>query len=155
MLIKLSNFNSKSVGLFIKSVSPYKSSLDQFTDSDISPEAKENRETLLGSIFDTIVGDIAQNRSLSTNEVREAIDKSLLSPQEAIDRKLIDSEISPEELPQMLTSTKKPVRCLPFSTIPKATLIPPDPSWKQAVAVIPVVGMIVDGKSQESPDIYP
>lgn len=132
-------------------VSPYKSALDDFAQSDIAPEAKENREALFGSIFDSIVRDIASNRGLSDEHVRQAIDQAPLTPEQALERKLIDHKIAAEELPRLVAKSRKPARIRRFDQALQATFIPAKPSMKKVVAVIPVLGIIVDGKSREAP----
>lgn len=132
-------------------VSPYKSAFDEFARSDIAPEAAENRNALFESLLETIVQDIASYRNLSEKQVRQAIDQAPLTPRQALELKLIDHEISSEEIPRLLAKASKPMRFRSFALAPKATLIPPKPSMKKLVAIIPVLGVIMDGKSRETP----
>ncbi|MFW9917051.1 MAG: signal peptide peptidase SppA [Candidatus Thorarchaeota archaeon] len=132
-------------------VSPYKSAFDEVARSDIAPEAAENRQALFESLLETIVQDIASKRNLTKKQVRQAIDQAPLTPKQALELSLIDQEISPEQIPQFLTKAGKPLRFRSFAMAPKATLIPPKPSMKKLVAIIPVQGVIMDGKSRETP----
>ncbi|MHA2272374.1 MAG: signal peptide peptidase SppA [Candidatus Hodarchaeales archaeon] len=136
-------------------VSPYKSALDELARSDIAPEAEENRQALFESLLEAIVQDIASYRNLSEKQVRQAIDQAPLTPKQALELQLIDQEISPEQIPQSLAKAGKPLRFRPFAVAPRATLIPPKPSMKNLVAIIPVQGVIMDGKSRETPRGFP
>ncbi|MFX1514512.1 MAG: signal peptide peptidase SppA, partial [Promethearchaeota archaeon] len=136
-------------------VSPYKSAGDEFVRADISPEAKKNWEDLYTSIFEHIIKEIAQFRRITESEVRKAIDKAPLTDQQALERKLIDQIVSLEQLPRILRKSDKKQKSRPFSEAHKATLIPASPSMRKIVAVIPLLGIIVDGKSREIPKELP
>ncbi len=134
-------------------VSPYKSALDNLARNDITPEAKENRKALYISLLDQIIKDIARNRGLSEDYIQKAIDQAPLTPEEALDIKLIDRQVSAEELPRLFSKKSPKIRS--YAQASKGTLIPPKPSMKKVVAIIPVQGIIIDGKSREIPKEIP
>ncbi|WP_203568346.1 signal peptide peptidase SppA [Aestuariimicrobium ganziense] len=68
----------------------YKSAADQFSATEITEANREMTQRLADSIVDDVVATIAKRRGKSVEQVREAVDSSPLSPQQALDAGLID-----------------------------------------------------------------
>jgi protease IV len=68
----------------------YKTAMNILTESKMTAAHREEVEALLGSVSGQIVHGIAQDRKLSENDVRAAIDRGPLLAQEAVQAKLID-----------------------------------------------------------------
>lgn len=68
----------------------YKSALEPFTRTKPSPEATENVDWLLDSLYERWVGLIADGRKLSPTEVKKLIDMAPLSAEQALEHKLVD-----------------------------------------------------------------
>lgn len=68
----------------------YKSALEPFTRTEPSPEAAENINWLLDSLYDRWIGMIAEGRKLSPEDVKKAVDVGPLTAAAALERKLID-----------------------------------------------------------------
>ncbi len=67
----------------------YKAAGETFTRTEPSEEAEENMNWLLDSLFESLVGMIAESRGLEEDEVRELIDRGLFYPEEAKEEGLI------------------------------------------------------------------
>lgn len=74
----------------IESVGQYKSAMEPFTRTSLSDAARENMESLVGSLWDTLVAGIATARKLPVDKVTAAIDKGLLQAEDAKAAGLID-----------------------------------------------------------------
>lgn len=68
----------------------YKSAGEPFYRTGPSKPAEEQNNRLLDGMFEQMVENIAKSRRLSTDEVKELIDKGALSPKEALKAKLVD-----------------------------------------------------------------
>ncbi len=68
----------------------YKSAANVLTETRMTPPQREEVEDLLGSISGQLVGGIAQDRKLSPDAIRAAIDHGPLLSDEALRAKLVD-----------------------------------------------------------------
>jgi protease-4 len=68
----------------------YKSALEPFTRTEPSPEAAENINWLLDSLFDRWVQLIAEGRKLPVEQVKKLVDAAPLSAAQALEGKLVD-----------------------------------------------------------------
>jgi protease-4 len=68
----------------------YKTAMNIFTETKMTPAHREEIEALLGSIAGQIIRGIAQDRKLAEGDVRAAIDRGPLLAQEAVEAKLVD-----------------------------------------------------------------
>jgi protease-4 len=68
----------------------YKSALEPFTRTEPSPEAAENVNWLLDSLFERWINLLAAGRKLTPDQVKKLVDEAPLSAQQALDGKLID-----------------------------------------------------------------
>ncbi len=68
----------------------YKSAGEPFYRTGPSPEAAEQTDRLLDSLFSEMIEAVADSRGLSTDEVRAIVDKGMFSAEEALEAKLVD-----------------------------------------------------------------
>ncbi len=68
----------------------YKSAFEMFTHADITPANKIMMTELIDTVGQTFVVDIADDRGLSVDQVKNALDVGMLLDQEAVDAGLID-----------------------------------------------------------------
>lgn len=68
----------------------YKSAVESFTRYGMSDPARENLQTLLGSLYGQLVAGISESRGFDEAEVRKLVDNGPYLAQEALDKRLID-----------------------------------------------------------------
>ncbi len=83
-------------------VGDFKSAGELLTRSGYSEEARAQLEALADDLFETLVRDVAAGRSLTEAQVREHVDRGLLTAQGAREAGLIDACLYPDELEQLL-----------------------------------------------------
>lgn len=69
----------------------YKTAPNTFLETDLTPPHREMLESLVGSITDDLVRDVAASRGLTEAAVREAMDRAPLDAQEALESGFVDS----------------------------------------------------------------
>lgn len=79
------------VGVQVVRVGKYKSYVEPFIRSDMSPENREQIQKLLAAVWDEILQAIAQGRNLDARQIQGWVDKGEgLKPKDALARKLVD-----------------------------------------------------------------
>jgi protease-4 len=76
----------------------YKTAPNTFLETDLTPPHREMMESLVGSITDDIIGDVAAARGLTEAAVRQAVSRAPLSAAEALEAGLVDRLGYREEL---------------------------------------------------------
>lgn len=79
-------------------VGDYKTAIEPFERNAPSDAAIESNEALLDSLYDQIVADIAQSRSLNPEQVRAAIDNLDMTPQGIVTSGLVDGTAYPDAI---------------------------------------------------------
>ena len=123
----------------------YKSGPEPYTRTDASEPAREEMNVLLDDIFGTIVTSIADGRGMKVEDVRTTIDSGPFTAKEAVERKLVDGLVYPDELNRTLANlfTGGFNRDDEYQTDPDMSGWMPE----RAVAVIIVDGAITSGPS--------
>ncbi len=75
----------------------YKSAIETYTRSDRSAAAEQAVTAVLNHDFETLVASIAERRSLSPLRVAEIIDRGLFGAAEALQERLVDELLYPDE----------------------------------------------------------
>ncbi len=133
-------------------ISPYKSAHEPLTRSNFSKEARENREWLLDSLFDTVINDIAAALGKSSNEMIKVINEAPYTDQEALDEGLVHGMVNEDEIPSVLNEgQQKTIKLQNWLKSRKKLPLEKTPSKKKVIAVIDAEGTIIDGKSQKKP----
>ncbi len=83
-------------------ISPYKTAYDRLSQSDLTPEAREQLEWLLDDQFDMLTADMAAGRGLDQADIRRFIDQAPFSVEEAQAAGLIDHVGFDDELAVIL-----------------------------------------------------
>ena len=126
----------------------YKSAAEQFTHTAHSPAAEEALSSVLDDLFDQIVTTIAEDRDLTTEEVRDLIDRAPLTAEEALEGGLVDNLGYPDEFEADLSETTSEEPRL----VPLSDYAPPGrPLTGSRIAVIFTQGTIVRGPNGTDP----
>ena len=131
----------------------YKSAMESFTNSTMSPANKESLDDLIGNMTARMMSDIATDREMHMVNLSRQIDKGILTGEEAIAAKLLDrldyadvmvSEIRKEATGDPEDESVELISLAHYSQGKKKT--PPSPSKKDKtnIALIYAVGTIVD-----------
>lgn len=84
-------------------VGAYKSAVEPFTRTDMSPETREQMGSLLGSVFSTYISDISRTRSLEESLLKQVADSMLAtSAKSAESYKLITETLYQDEVLEKL-----------------------------------------------------
>jgi protease-4 len=133
-------------------IAEYKTAADPFLRRSMSPTHREMVDALLDSMLDQILDDVARGRRLEREAVRAAIDRAPLTAAEAMGSGLVDAILYEDELPRRLGAPYRPARVLPWGQARRRIRIPYRWRFHQdAIAVVPLEGLIVPGESQDMP----
>jgi protease IV len=135
------------------SISPYKSSGDILTRTDLSPENKKNLDSILDTQYREIVEGLAQGRRLSEDQVQKWIDQAPIPAQEALKAGLFDGVLYPDEFGaylQALTGSTD-VSLRPISHVWNRIRRPVQWHSGKVIGVIPFEGILARGRSQRVP----
>ena len=125
----------------------YKSAPEAFTEYGFSPPAREAIAALLDGEFEQLVKGIAEGRKLAPEDVRQLIDQAPLSAEAALDHKLVDALMYPDEFQ---TATDAALASAP-SYVDLERYNAPQGSARGQVAVVFAAGTIVRGGGGEQP----
>ncbi len=132
---------------FVK-IAEYKSAPEAFTRDSSSTEAAAMKNAILDSIYGQLVTDIAHDRGLTPDVVKQIFDQGPYTPPEALKAKLVDVVANGDELDRMMAKQLGqyyPVMDADPTSIKRKT-------WQlPQIAVIYVDGDIIDGKSKTIP----
>lgn len=153
-------------------ISPYKTAMDRFSRSDLSPEAREQLNWLLDDQFDMLVSDIAAGRGLEPDDLRRLIDRAPFTAEEARAAGLIDAVAYDDELATLLCGKPAAANVDPVTTAEPASAAPSIAgrvtlkTWREArglllerprrrtrrfVGVVSLEGLIATGPSRRPP----
>lgn len=137
------------ISLDVVAITPYKSAMDSFTSTELSPESRAQLEWLLESRFGMIVEAIAAGRGMSAETVRMLIDNAPYIEVEALDNSLIDTTLNEESLAQHLGVE----HIIPWEVAQKRLLKKWRKGSRKYVALLNISGTIISGKSRTPPAI--
>ncbi len=132
-------------------IAPWKSALDTFARSEISPEAAEQINWLFDSWYDDVVAAIATGRNKEPDAVKQLIDQGPWDASQALAFGLIDAVCYEDELPIQLGSTEQPAQLQRYGKIRGLLLRHPRPSAERTIGVLSLNGSIMPGKSYTQP----
>lgn len=96
------------VGVQTVRVGNFKSAVEPFTRQDLSPQNRQQLESLLGGVWQTYIETVATSRSLTTSDLQAIADnQGLLSAQKAQKAKLIDKVVYWDQVVDQLKSLSK------------------------------------------------
>lgn len=126
----------------------FKSAMENFTNSKISPSNQQAMQSLLNSLSDKMVKDIVQERGIQESVLKAQINKAILTGTEALNAKLLDrldyGDVMMSEIRKNATGNPddKSVELLTLASYSQHKAKPPKKG--SHVALIYVVGTIVD-----------
>ena len=132
----------------------YKSAGEMYIKNSASPENLEQNMAMVKSIWESISSEIAESRGISTEDLNRMLDNlELNSPQDFLDKGLVDELLSREALQAKLTSlfmtdkfdNVKSISLQDYAKLKKTVNYKP----KDKIAVIYADGNIVDGKEKQ------
>jgi protease-4 len=129
----------------------YKSAAEMVTRADMSPEARENMEWLLGEYWDMMTKALAEDRGLSEERIVALMDTALFTAPEAKQAGLVDRVLYWDELETMLKGSAKELRTVSETAY---AVVKPEKlglRGKRTIAVIHADGMIGGRKSRVDP----
>ena len=164
----------------VVNVSPFKSAGEPFVRNDFSAEARAQAEWLLQARFDALVRGIAEGRRLEPEQVEALINRAPFSATQAVELGLLDKALYEDELDDYLgaelpppapgrlrlllgriagkrptESSEQPAHarraCVSIGIVKRRLRAPFVRYTKQAIAVVPVEGLIAPGRSRRLP----
>lgn len=126
----------------------------------VSDENRQQLEELLGDLYDGLVQDAAQGRSLDAARVKQAIDDGPYTAARAKEAGLVDALCYPDEVGATLTgqpvpegrSPLKPFRAV-LSRTGAPLVLRPLVDRRKVVAVLDVAGVIAEGPNKQLPGL--
>lgn len=135
----------------VLAVSPYKSGADPLVRRELSEEAREQAERLVGNRLSVLVDAIAGGRGISREEAERKIDYAPYTAPAALEEGLLDGTCYEDQLPERLGGEGEPVKVAGWETAAKALRRPYRASPRRRVGVVSLSGTIVRGKSRKAP----
>ncbi|MEI6861761.1 MAG: signal peptide peptidase SppA, partial [Verrucomicrobiota bacterium] len=143
------------VGVQVSRVGKFKSAVEPFTRTDLSPESREQLQALLGDLWSELLGDIAADRGLPAADIQALVDREgFLRAETAVSAKLVSRQAYRDEVVADLKKitgpdrTKKTFRQVSLAdyiadlpAAPVEDLLTKTPH----IAVVYAEGAIVDG----------
>jgi protease-4 len=150
-------FQKYGIGVQVTRVGKYKSYVEPFTRTDMSPENREQVQKLLDDIWGSLVADIGKSRGVSAESIQGTVDaEGIIKPAAALKAGLVDKVAYRDEVIDGLkketgvTSVTESFRQVPLATYAKAFVHPPVPSGFGQVAIIYAEGDIVEGEGDQT-----
>jgi protease-4 len=124
----------------------YKSGPRPLTHSGPSPEELEVQNALLDALYGSLVTAIVEGRGVSEQDAKAALDQGGLTPDEALERKLVDDLLYVDELAERLSGDLGHDVRFRGDYLDR---VPHSDRWKEPprIAIVPVVGEIRLGAS--------
>lgn len=157
-------FEKYGVGVQVTRVGKYKSFVEPFTRTDMSPENREQTQKLLDDIWGSLVAEIAQSRGLTSAKLQAVVDaEGIIRPEVARSAKLVDRTAYLDEVITDLKKqtgrasgkeTFKQITLDNYAKIAREPVAPPGDagdgkaksSGRGSIAVVYAEGDIVDGE---------
>jgi len=139
------------IAMDVVQIAPWKSALDSFARSEMSPEQAAQLNWLLESWYRDIVEAVADQRNHTTEEVERLIDNAPWHARQAQEENLFDGIAYEDELPTRLGTPEAPASFQPYDRVRPFLLRRPRPIPSKRIGVISMVGSIMSGESQTQP----
>ncbi|MFB0519540.1 MAG: signal peptide peptidase SppA [Acidobacteriota bacterium] len=134
-------------------IGKYKSASDILTRRDMSPAHREATDSLLDSLYQSLLNDLAQRSKLSNpKNVQELIDRGPFTAQEALDEGLVDQLLYEDQFYELVRQKNKGQ--LPLVTAKdyqRSAVRPSAWGWRPKIALIYATGTIATGESFYAP----
>ncbi len=150
-------FEKYGIGVQVTRVGKYKSYVEPFTRTDMSPENREQLQKLLDDLWGSLVSDIGRSRGVSTDSIQATVDaEGIIKPAVAVKAHLVDRVAYRDEIIDRLkketgvTSPTESFRQVQLSTYARTAVHAPVTSGFGQVAVVYAEGDIVEGEGDSS-----
>jgi protease-4 len=148
-------------------IGEYKGADESYTRTEPSPESRGELNKIVDSLYELIVDTIATSRNVTKASVKQMIDDSMVTAQQAKDRKLIDHLISADDVRDLLKGElggggdvnvlgqyAVPQRekfdfSNPLALLTQMTKKHKEADARDAIALIHAEGVIVDGEDED------
>ncbi|MEW5805944.1 MAG: signal peptide peptidase SppA [Acidobacteriota bacterium] len=132
-------------------VAEYKTASDLLTRDSMSDAHREMMNSLMDSLFNRFIKDVSSARKISEGEIKKIIDRGLLTPQEALNAKLVDELKYHDEIKDMLKEQfGAEYHKVIVDTYKKSDAFGKI-RGKKKIAILYATGSIVSGESSSSP----
>ncbi len=132
-------------------IAEYKTAAHRVLYPKMTPPQREMLEAILDTWHEEIVSSVSSSRGLAPEQLAAAIDRGILTAEEALQLRLVDRVAYEDELPQLLGTAGRPARILPWPQASRRLRAPLRRRRRPAIAVVQVLGTIVPGESREFP----
>ncbi len=133
-------------------IAEYKTAADPFMRPSMSEHHRQVLESVLDSMLEEIVRDVAAERRLDAAVVRAAIDRAPMNAADARAAGLIDGTCYDDELPARLGSRGRPAGLVPWAQARRR--LPQPYRWRgrtPVIGVVELIGGIIPGESRDIP----
>jgi protease-4 len=129
-------------------VGQFKSAVEQYTRTDLSPPARAALESLLDDQYTLLVDTLAAARHLTPERMRAVIDEGPFTARAALAAGLVDTLLDQPELDSLaVTVGKERLRTLDLE---RYVGDPDDSDGGDQIALVPAAGTIVSGRSHDN-----
>jgi protease-4 len=122
----------------------YKTAAHSLTQRSFTPAHREEMTSLMTSIYDVMVANIAADRELAPQAVRAAVEATPFTVQRAVELKLIDKIGRPEEAERAALARAEPAEMVDIDDYS-----PPQRSSGDVIAVVQGEGPIYSGQGED------
>jgi protease-4 len=136
-------------------VGKYKSAVEPFTRTDMSPEAREEAQLLFNEIWHSLLAEVALSRHLTIARIQSTVDaQGLILPEAARQAGLVDRVADRDAVVDELkaatgrTGGNEPFKQIGLGAYARLVSDPANRSSSNAVAVVYAEGEIVDGQGR-------
>ncbi len=151
-------FEKYGIGVQVAREGKYKSYVESFTRTDMSPESREQLQKLLDDIWGTIVADVSKSRGISGDAIQKTVDaEGIIKPSIALRAGLVDKVAYRDEVIDNLkretgvTSPTESFKQVQLGSYARSALAAPSGSFGEGeVAVVYAEGDIVEGEGDQT-----
>jgi protease-4 len=129
-------------------VGDYKGAAEPYTRNSLSEPVRKNMTALIDDMYDEMLTTIASDRDLKVEEVRKAVNKGLLSAEEAKNLGLIDRVAYPDEFRKRLADEHKTDRLVYVLNYEKKTV---DTDFSGPMGMMKMFQTIFAGEKEKRP----
>jgi len=130
-------------------VGKYKSAVEPLTEDEYTEPSREAVNALLDDVYEKMLDDIADGRGMTTDEVRDLVDKGPFIPSDAIKEGLVDTLAYWDEIQDMVSGlVNGTTGRLPYTRFSRRNSA--DPRWDEppVIAIVYGVGSITHGTNR-------
>jgi protease-4 len=150
-------FEKYGIGIQVTRVGKYKSYVETYTRTDMSPENREQLQKLLDDVWGTLVADMSRSRDVTPLEFQATVDADgIINAKEALHARLVDRVAYRDEIIDKLkretgvTSPTESFRQVDLASYAKQSLPAASGLGTGEVAVVYAEGDIVEGEGDQN-----